>query len=284
MQHGSRAPWPHRRHRGGALGAWFVLAVVVPGCGLILETAPGPGDASSGFDAASDTGAVDAQPRDARFDAPPSTDAGPADSSVPPTDAGTADAVMCSFEPCGLVAPQCGCIAGEACYFSVAAGCFPAGALPVDSSCTRARDCVPGAGCMSGGGLGSCRPYCDTPADCSPEERCIRLGPTGGEAGACEPLCDPLDDSGCPSGRKCILATSDTEPDGDNVIVTGCGLPGTIPVGSPCSSTATCIAGSACDGAYCRQLCVVGGVPCDGGVVCRPLDFERDGRRIGICM
>ncbi len=259
------------------------------GCGLLLDDGHWGEDSSAVRDASFDTGTRDAAPGDSGVDATRPPDAEPVDSGPLPvdsgvSDAGPGDATMCIETPCRLVAPQCGCDTGEGCYLSSGAGCLPAGVGPVDAACEYNDDCVPGTGCMGSGGLGACRPYCYSAADCESGERCIRLGAAGGAAGICEPLCDPLGDTGCPSGRQCIVANSRTEPDGDSAIATGCGAPGVIPPGSPCSTTSACVSGSACDGMYCRRLCDVALGPCVTGLPCSAVGFMRDGTTLGICI
>lgn len=231
-------------------------------------------------DGASDTGQRDTGFRDSGHD-----DAGRVDAH---TDSSLGDAGSCEVSPCRLVSPQCGCESGLACYWSGGPGCDPPGTYPVGSLCTVNQDCETGAGCIKGAGdpTGVCRPYCLDPSTCGPEERCVRLGPTGGVAGACETVCDPITQDGCPTSLQCVLTNTPVEPSGDRTVVTGCAAPGTATVGASCGFGVECEPGAACDSAasICRTICdAAGGTACPGGVVCIPVGLVRAGHSYGIC-
>jgi len=92
----------------------------------------------------------------------------------------------------GLCLPLCDPLGGRICppVMNVPQGCYvhatlpacyAAGALPIGAACTRAFQCVPGAGCHDG----QCRKYCDPSRNlCGDTETCRPL-PQRHETGVC---------------------------------------------------------------------------------------------------
>ncbi|NOY92383.1 MAG: hypothetical protein GXP55_14410, partial [Deltaproteobacteria bacterium] len=78
----------------------------------------------------------------------------PDDSLCAPTErcdatAGCVPSSSCSESPCRLVAPQCGCAAGEGCYISSGSRvCATAGTTAIAELCNTVQ-CVPGAICVN---------------------------------------------------------------------------------------------------------------------------------------
>jgi len=197
-----------------------------------------------------------------------------------PVDAGLADAGFCPEDPCRLVAPQCGCPAGEMCSRAAAPRCIPEGSANEGEPCARDEDCAAGLTCPTNGA--TCRPYCDDDAICD-GARCVE--PTSGAAvGLCTHVCDARDGSGCTAGGGCYLSAFTAVETGATIIDTVCLVPGTAGEGEPCPTFTECRPGFACADDVCRQVCDLDAPSCAVGR-CNELTPRTTirGVRYGVC-
>ncbi len=188
-------------------------------------------------------------------------DAGPirVDSGPPPVDAGS-----CSESPCRLVAPQCGCAAGEGCRIDNTGAriCGISGALGEGQTCTRFEDCAPGLLCIGiSQTYGVCARFCDTDAGCTAGAGSVCWQRVVDDSGAeipditlCTSSCDPVTTAGCPTGAGCALWR---EGSGAMQLFTQCRAAGTRGTGQSCTSDVDCTAGHYCDSGadICVQWC-----------------------------
>lgn len=175
--------------------------------------------------------------------------------------------LTCDHEGCGLL-DQCGCASQDSCLPSTTGGlaaCGTAGMRALGERCFAGDDCEEGAACellASDGSYSMCLALCTDDAACAGGgPRCIERGQFSSaepSVGICAPNCDPVNNQGCPSGSRCTLLASDTGT------IAGCiAPPGTVRVGSSCTSHAQCASGLLCirdatSNAYCRTWCHVG--------------------------
>jgi hypothetical protein len=243
--------------------------------------APSPIDASTVPDA-SVAGDAMSIPADA---SPPSPDGGLIDAAPPadggrPVDAGSPvdsgaradggpprDGGMCAESPCQLVAPQCGCAAGEGCFLSAGARtCATAGAGTEGSACTGSSDCARGLECVNVSAdparpAAQCARYCASDATCVGTGSLCLTTLSDGAGGSipgvtlCTRACDPIDQTGCASGLSCTVLR---ETAGAMRGLTDCAGP--VGIGttfSSCEDDTDCAAGYACAGGSCTHWCNV---------------------------
>lgn len=175
-------------------------------------------------------------------------------------------AMCCSEAPlaggaCNL--DGCGCASDEICYPDqpeTGLQCFETDNLGENADC-RSGVCARGLGCFSG----TCKPYCESGADCQQIDGVAECLPTfwssNGDqipgVSVCPRVCDaaypqdplaPLRD--CPDNFGCL-----PDPGGasDCFYQPGIGIPG-----AACSSDAQCSPGRFCDAVdgYCRDFCL----------------------------
>lgn len=154
----------------------------------------------------------------------------------------------CSESPCRLVAPQCGCAAGEGCYLSGGTRvCVTAGTTAVGARCDTAQ-CVPGAICVNIAATGTATAICHR--NCTTDSGCPGLGALciGGIMGSsdktCTVDCDPATQAGCPTGTDCSFFT---ESAGAMRTLTDCSAPvGTGGQNASCADDTDCQKGYAC--------------------------------------
>lgn len=214
---------------------------------------------------------------------------GPMDAFVPGEDSGPPpieeDAgPSCSESPCRLVAPQCGCPAGQGCYTDNNGnrGCITASAEQEGEPCTG--PCAPGNICVGAGSSSLCARFCESDADCTggPGSLCLLTLVDGSEnpiAKLCSTNCSPAG-GGCPSGLGCGVGF---EEDGLMRVFTNCRPAGAGRAGDPCSSGSDCADGHFCaetsSGPQCIEFCTVpAGTECTRGFCNR---FEDDPLVIG---
>jgi hypothetical protein len=136
----------------------------------------------------------------------------PIDAFTPPTDA----ASSCSESPCRILAPQCGCAAGESCYPSGATRvCAVSGTRLEGSGCSGISDCAAGLGCVnfssSAASPGNmCSRVCSTDADCASGAVCVHtiddgLGGTVPGLRFCSRVCTPSPSTGCAPNLACTV-------------------------------------------------------------------------------
>ena len=243
---------------------------------------------------------------------PPGTDAGPlpdaalappdafvgtdafvpgADAFVAPTDAGRDAGSGCSESPCRLLAPQCGCPGGQACYPSgTTRVCAVAGTRPEGSACTGVSDCAAGLGCVGfTPTVSMCSRICATDTDCGAGSLCIHTigdGAGGTVPGLkfCSRACSPAPSAGCPAGLACTLFQETAAP---MRVFTDCGGPvGTGTQFAPCTDESDCAAGYGCfdtgAGNECLAWCRVASPTCAGGLSCLGVAVV-DGVEWGAC-
>lgn len=203
------------------------------------------------------------------------------DAFVPATDAGRDAASSCSESPCRILAPQCGCAAGESCYPNAATRlCATTGTRPEGNGCAEANDCAAGLGCVNfssdptrPGNM--CSRVCATDADCTGGAICIHTidDGTGGTVPGlqfCSRACTPAPNAGCPTGLACTLFQENT---GAMRVFTDCAGPvGTGRQFAPCVDDLDCAAGFACFntglGNECLAWCRVASPSCPLGTTC----------------
>lgn len=212
------------------------------------------------------------------------------DSGRPGVDAGRdSGSTACAESPCRLVAPQCGCGAGEGCYVngSGARSCATAGTEGEGQTCSGETACRAGHLCVGIAGTAFCSRFCNTDTDCTggPGSLCL-LTLNDGSGGAlpgvtlCTIACNPAAATGCPSGMACAIYQ---ESAGAMRTFTGCRAAGTGTAGSPCTTEDDCQPGYFCAdaglGNECIRWCTYpSGVEC-GGRTCNP--FADGGLYVG---
>ena len=199
-----------------------------------------------------------------------------------PTASGCSSTTMCTESPCRLVAPQCGCAAGQACTVSGSARtCAAAGAGATGAACSAGgAGCVAGDLCVGVSASGTpsvCEHFCASDANCSGAGALCILGLGDGVGGTvpgvtlCSISCNPQTGGGCPGGSACRIYV-ETGPAGR--YLTHC--EGPVGFGtefSPCASDASCAAGFACldlgFGSECTRWCnYTTGTGCGFGYFC----------------
>jgi hypothetical protein len=208
----------------------------------------------------------------------------------------------CSESPCRLLAPQCGCPAGNACYTNATGReCRPAGTVADGALCTAASGCRAGSDCVAIStsatvAVDMCKPFCAGDATCGGGLCVYDLVDSGGTpipgARVCSTPCNPARSTGCPAGSTCDILQ---EAEGAMRIFADCRAPvGTRTQGVLCTTAAECAGGYTCfdpDGAgvrglQCMHWCdVTAGIGCLAGDTC--LAFETPlligGTEFGIC-
>ncbi len=190
-------------------------------------------------------------------------DSGPRQPDAGPVrhDAGH-DAGSCSETPCRLVAPQCGCGAGEACYVSSGVRtCMSAGTASEGAACLSTNDCQAGLICLTIANtvVARCARFCDGDADCTsgPGSLCAEGIDTSGNpvdgVTTCSPSCDPVTGGGCPGYSKCSLSQEAT---GAMRVFTGCVSSAGHGVGETCTTAEDCDLGLFCGDYGSSQRCV----------------------------
>lgn len=154
----------------------------------------------------------------------------------------------CSESPCRLVAPQCGCAAGEGCYLSGGTRvCVTAGTTAVGARCDTTQ-CQPGAICVNIASTGAstpiCHRVCATDGDCPGTGALCLGGIMGSSDKTCTVDCDPATQTGCPTGTACDFFT---ESMGAMRTLTDCTAPvGTGGQNASCTATSDCQKGFTC--------------------------------------
>ncbi len=199
----------------------------------------------------------------------------------------TDDASFCDESPCRFVLPQCGCVAGAACYPSLAGpSCTLPGTGALGDPCVSHFDCEPGLGCVANtmevGSLRLCRRLCESSLDCA-AGACL-TGPMETQ-GLCPDGCDPLAGTGCTADLACYLVTGVRIEDAATLPVSICMTPGTGGDGDPCMGTPTCAPGFVCimDTMTCVPLCELGSTCPAPYTFCEPNGLFIDGVEQGTC-
>jgi hypothetical protein len=206
---------------------------------------------------------------------------------------------MCSEMPCRLVAPQCGCAAGQGCYVDGAGtrSCQMAGTSAEGAACTATASCTPGNLCVNISaappGVNMCKRFCNADSDCVGAGS-LCTGTLMGAAGVrlCSRACDPVVQTGCPTGSGCGIFV---EMAGAMRYLTDCYAPvGSGAQGSPCVDDSTCQRGYACldpdgpggVGTQCLHYCnVLTGAGCPFGFTCYGFTtpVRIGGNEYGVC-
>ncbi len=196
----------------------------------------------------------------------------------------------CAEMPCKLVAPQCGCPAGEKCTVNGGGDriCAPEGAAVTGDNCGVGNDCVAGSLCLTTSTMAMCRAFCDADDQCAaPGGLCV-LQVADGNGGVwpakyCSENCDPVSGAGCaPANAKCEVAR-EASP-GDRLFTLCVGVGASVQ-GASCMATADCAAGFGCftlsdNSTKCLQWCKPNNNPsCGANTTCSP--FPAPGIVIG---
>jgi hypothetical protein len=216
----------------------------------------------------------------------------PIDAFTPPTDA----ASSCSESPCRILAPQCGCAAGESCYPSGATRvCAVSGTRLEGSGCSGISDCAAGLGCVnfssSAASPGNmCSRVCSTDADCASGAVCVHtiddgLGGTVPGLRFCSRVCTPSPSTGCAPNLACTVFR---ESAGLMRYFTDCAGPvGTGRQGAACVDDTDCAAGFGCadpgTGLQCLSWCRVASPSCPIGTTCLGFGAIVSGVEWGLC-
>lgn len=199
----------------------------------------------------------------------------------------------CGESPCRLVAPQCGCASGEACYPAGVGGapvCSRAGSLDEGAICASDGDCAAGLSCFRLEGAGStafCLRHCGSDADCViGGARCVLFRERTPGVRWCSLGCDPARSLGCASTTACHVFRGDAS----GASATHClGPVGAATQGAPCAEQTDCASGYRCGPGEssgvvaCRRYCDLAGErACPGTSVCRADEALR-GSRFGLC-
>ena len=189
----------------------------------------------------------------------------------------------CAEAPCKLVAPQCGCPAGQGCYVDSTGSrlCTTAGANAEGAACTGLGSCTAGNLCVNidraMGATNQCMKFCSSDTQCSGGICLYTLsdGMGGSLPGVrlCTRNCDPVAQSGCRTGAYCDIFR---ETAGAMRWFTDCTAPamGSGRQGAACATLADCAAGFTCvdpgDGLLeCMEWCnVTTGTGCSFPFTC----------------
>lgn len=188
----------------------------------------------------------------------------------------------CTETPCKLVAPQCGCPAGQGCYIDGTGArlCAMAGVNAQGAACSGTTSCTAGNLCVNidraGGSTGSCLHFCSSDTHCGGGICFYELddGAGGVLTGVrlCTQACNPVTQTGCRAGAYCDVFR---EPAGAMRYFTDCTAPpmGAGVQGSPCTTVDQCASGYTCadpgTGNECMKWCnVTTGSGCSGGRTC----------------
>lgn len=201
----------------------------------------------------------------------------------------------CQGNPCKLVAPQCGCAAGEGCTLdnTGAPTCDVAGNVAPGGNCS-ADACQPGSICLgTTPTTPTCGEFCATDAQCTaPGGLCVvKLNDGSGNeipgVTLCSENCDPTTNVGCVSGTGCTFGQ---EQAGQMRFFTACRESGAKTQGQTCTTNAECAPGYGCINTgttQCMKYCKVG-TTCANGMSCSAVsiggvDIVIGGIQYGIC-
>ncbi len=183
----------------------------------------------------------------------------------------------CSEQPCKLVAPQCGCAAGEQCTVDEQGdrGCGVEGSVAEGGICGGGDLCGPGTLCIGYDGFDSlCAAFCEQDGDCeAPGGKClVEIASLPGVT-LCTTDCEPISNQGCAvAGLSCQVGATATEG------YTGCAPAGSVAAGEVCDANNLCRAGLVClpttaNDDRCFAWCNVDNPNC-GDVPCQGLEIE----------
>jgi hypothetical protein len=271
------------QRRVGGAGQVVAIAGMLAGCargGTFDVDARANGDGAVQPDGTAGDGAR-ADATSPRLDVPvalPDAAPPPMDVPPPPMDVQPACVERDRGMTCRLVAPQCGCTAGQQCVVDFAAAvagtrvCVPQGTVTSPwGPCSATSACGPGLECTGPASGSLCREYCDPALDaCGPRRHCATMTDAMMRslpgAGVCLGGCNVLDGSGCPAGFGCQIQSFVAL--GASVSVGDCGRVGAGAHRDACNSSADCRAGTWClgytfpDGSsagnFCTRICRVG--------------------------
>ncbi|MBN8614292.1 MAG: hypothetical protein J0L92_27075 [Deltaproteobacteria bacterium] len=200
--------------------------------------------------------------------------------------------VRCLRSPCSVIS-QCGCAEDDTCTPTTSGdpSCVLPGTGGAGLACSLTTQCAPGLVCIDAGDIdrARCATACGSNADCGGDLRCFAsLGfssvlTTGERFGRCEDSCDPVDASGCPAARGCVMVPLA----GGRSAVTVCGDGGSGAAGADCFD-ASCALGHTCvafsDRDACARLCH-DDRDCPGTPTCRrfAVDLVVHGEPVGYC-
>ncbi|MEZ4249826.1 MAG: hypothetical protein R3B99_16470 [Polyangiales bacterium] len=223
-------------------------------------------------------------PLDAGTDASP--DAGTVEDSGM-EDAGVDDGgIECTDDPCRLIAPQCGCTAGRACYTNGGSSmCLAVGSTPERELCNgQLNACEPGMLCATSGTSQICIRLCEANSDCTGGPGSFCAKDLSADLHACSFSCD-LVAQDCPEGFRCEPGSVPSEPGlrtaTDCTPITGSAAGDE---GDACSSFRDCMPGLTCGSGQCLRFCAFGSV-CESGGTCSELSpgIRIGGTEYGAC-
>jgi hypothetical protein len=183
---------------------------------------------------------------------------------------------------------KCGFVMKEEATDIHAIKCVPIGEKKIDEECefppalAQGEDvpdnCGKGLGCMQlGRDPGQiCHQFCAEDKDCPDDRACLSLKGKDFKLCGSPPVeCDPVKNTGCNSGQKCIVRSSDGK--------TECVSAGNLEEGAACRGTGDCKATLICiqpsEGEKrCHRMCYQKDPKCPQDLPCRP-----KGEKYGIC-
>lgn len=189
---------------------------------------------------------------------------------------------VCEEDPCKLVAPQCGCGAGEKCSVDNqgARVCVPEGEGLLGEECSG-QACIAGLICVvtksTAPTVSTCMKFCEADIQCKePGGLCIySLNDGTGDpiegASLCTQNCDPVTNTGCPVAQTSCQATQEAR--GEQRFFTFCTGAGLGGQGAVCTTAQDCQAGFGCFNvgaeSNCLKWCNVESATCPGGTTCQ---------------
>jgi len=243
---------------------------------------PGPGPSSNSSSSASGMGGAGGM---GSVSSSGSSGSG-AGSSSSSSASGTGGGGACNETPCKLVAPQCGCAAGEMCQVDGAGArvCVAAGNVPIGGVCDLDNDCAAGGICLATTAtISTCGEFCSTDAQCTaPGGLCVTKlsdGSGGQVAGVtlCSDNCNATTNVGCAAGTGCTFGR---EAAGQMRLYTTCREAGSGTQNASCTDDTDCAATYGCfntgSADVCLKYCNVNAPSCPAGASCTPITIGAD--------
>lgn len=250
------------------------LGLAIEALGLVACATGGSIDADGNAGGAAASSGGDATTSDSATSSASGQGGDPATTASTTTATGPA----CSEQPCKLVAPQCGCGAGEQCTVDSTGdrGCAPNGTEGPGDPCSADAPCAAGALCVGYQGFDSaCAAFCTVDDDCGPAGSLCVLEPNGlGGITLCSDGCELISNQGCKvAGLSCQAGVSPS-----NDPFTSCAPGGTKIANEVCTDSGDCAEGFVClpttaNDDRCFAWCNVDSPNC-GQLNCQGLEIE----------
>jgi hypothetical protein len=251
------------------------LGLVIEALGIAACATGGSIDADGGAGGGAATSDGNATSADA---AATSSGQGGDPAATSSSSATTSTGPACSEQPCKLVAPQCGCGAGEQCTVDSNGdrGCAPDGTEGIGDPCSAGDPCKAGGLCVGYQGFDSaCAAFCAVDDDCGPAGSLCVIEPGGlGGITLCSDGCELISNQGCKvAGLSCQAGVSPT-----NEPFTSCAPGGSNVANEVCADSGDCAEGYIClpttaNDDRCFAWCNVDSPNC-GQLNCQGLEIE----------